>query len=68
MSLNEYVVETLVATKLAEAREAAARRALARRARVPGAFRAWLGQRLIALGEHVQSIGEPQPEARRADT
>ena len=53
MSLNEYVVETLVASRIAEAREAAARRALARRVRVPGAFRAWLGTRLIAVGEHL---------------
>lgn len=51
MPLNEYVVETLVAARIAEAREAAARRALVRRARVPGAVRAWLGVRLIALGE-----------------
>jgi hypothetical protein len=65
MPLNEYVVETLVAAKIAEAREAAARRALIRRARVPGALRAWLGAQLIAWG---QLIGEPQPQARRAET
>ena len=65
MPVNEYVVETLVAARIAEAREAAARRALVRRARVPGALRAWLGARLIGLG---QLIGEPQPQARRADT
>ena len=61
MLLNEYVVETLVASKLAEAREAAARRALARRAREPGAFRAWLGQRLIALGQHLASPRHRRP-------
>lgn len=53
MPLNEYVVETLVAARIAELREAAARRALVRRVRVPGAFRAWLGARLIELGQRL---------------
>jgi hypothetical protein len=64
MPVNQYVVETLVALRIAEAREAAARRALVRRARAPRSLRARLGARLIAWG---QLIGEPQPQARRAD-
>ncbi|HEU5189141.1 MAG TPA: hypothetical protein VFX14_05575 [Methylomirabilota bacterium] len=55
---NEYVVETMVASKLAEAREAAARRALARRAGAPRAFRAWLGAALIQLGHR---LARPEP-------
>ena len=55
---NEYVVETMVASKLAEAREAAARRALARRAAAPRAFRAWLGTALIQLGHR---LARPEP-------
>jgi hypothetical protein len=55
---NEYVVETMVASKLAEAREAAARRMLARRARAPRAFRAWLGTALIQLGNR---LARPEP-------
>ena len=50
MDLNPYVVERMVATKLAEAREATRRRALVRSLRAPRSLRARLGTLFIHVG------------------